>query len=382
MPITIEDYKMSNTKMKNVDLIEKIDEQILNIRTKSLDISFNEINDMYENGELIITPNYQRLFRWDESKQSRFIESLILDMPVPPIFVIETSEGYYELIDGLQRISSYIHFRGKEFSIEKGEFVEKKSNNFKLSGCDIIPQINGFSYDTLPKSLQIKLKRNFVRMEVISKESEASLKYHIFKRLNTGGELLSDQEIRNCTIRLLGSEAHDFIIECSHNKDFKNTISKIDKEKIKALYDQELVLRFFALKNDLKSYKYPVTEYLTNYLEKITTKKKVFNYNKEKKIFESTFKFINETAKNDAFSSIINNNNIKNDFVVYLFEAYTIPIANNIEDIIKSNKPDKLMKKILSTKSDFSLQRYKTGSLSNIRTRINLISGIIQDELK
>lgn len=69
--------------------------------------------DMYIDGELAISPDYQRLFRWDEEKQSRFIESLILEMPVLPIFVIETENRVYELIDGMQKISSYLHFRGK-----------------------------------------------------------------------------------------------------------------------------------------------------------------------------------------------------------------------------------------------------------------------------
>ena len=96
------------------NLIENIDSQIIKIRTKSLDVSFNELYDMYQNNELTISPDYQRLFRWEEEKQSRFVESLILEMPVPPIFVIETEDGVYELIDGLQRISSYLHFRASD----------------------------------------------------------------------------------------------------------------------------------------------------------------------------------------------------------------------------------------------------------------------------
>lgn len=150
-------------------LIEDVDSQIVNIRTKSLDVSFNELYDMYENEELIIAPDYQRLFRWEPEKQSRFIESLILEMPVPPIFVIETDDGIYELIDGLQRISSYLHFRGIRFGENKDELVP-----LELSGCDIVPDLNGYTFETLPKALQIKLKRSFVRMEVIKKESEKS----------------------------------------------------------------------------------------------------------------------------------------------------------------------------------------------------------------
>ena len=96
------------------NLIENVDSQIIQIRTKSLDVSFNELYDMYKDGELTIAPDYQRLFRWEEEKQSRFVESLILEMPVPPIFVIETQDGVYELIDGLQRISKLSSFQGRK----------------------------------------------------------------------------------------------------------------------------------------------------------------------------------------------------------------------------------------------------------------------------
>src|SRR5687768_13001280 len=93
-------------------LLDALEKKIQKARTKTLDISFNELLDMHRNDELIIDPDYQRLFRWSAAKESRFIESLILELPIPPIFVIEIDQGRYELIDGLQRISSYLHFRG------------------------------------------------------------------------------------------------------------------------------------------------------------------------------------------------------------------------------------------------------------------------------
>ena len=133
------------------NLVQNVDNQIIKIRTKSLDVSFNELYDMYSDGELAISPDYQRLFRWDEEKQSRFIESLILEMPVPPIFVIETENGVYELIDGLQRVSSYLHFRSEKLG-------EEKRKPLILTGCDIVEELNGLSYDNLPKALQIKIK--------------------------------------------------------------------------------------------------------------------------------------------------------------------------------------------------------------------------------
>src|SRR5579872_4610259 len=93
-------------------LLEAVHNQIKKVQTTSLDLSFNELMDMYEQGELTIDPEYQRAFRWSEGKESRFIESLVLGMPIPPLFVIELEDGKYELIDGLQRLSSYFHFRG------------------------------------------------------------------------------------------------------------------------------------------------------------------------------------------------------------------------------------------------------------------------------
>ena len=357
-------------------LIEDVDSQIVNIRTKSLDISFNELYDMYENEELIIAPDYQRLFRWEVEKQSRFIESLILEMPVPPIFVIETDDGIYELIDGLQRISSYLHFRGVKFGEDQDELEP-----LQLSGCDIVPDLNGYSFETLPKALQIKLKRSFVRMEVIKKESEPSLKYHMFKRLNTGGELLSAQEIRNCTIRLLGSKGIEFLDACSKNEDFKAVIKRIGEDKFKSKYDQELVLRFFAVKNDLEDYRYPVTEYLTRYLEKITTGNVEFDYQREGRIFNDTFHFINSMMGEDAFSGRTSAGTVKQEFVLYYFDGISVPIAALVDRVTSCQNPLKIKEAIDKVKYGKDLKSYKTGSVNGIKTRIELFKKGVQEAL-
>lgn len=347
------------------NLIQNVDNQIIQIRTKSLDVSFNELYDMYKDGELAISPDYQRLFRWDEEKQSRFIESLILEMPVPPIFVIETEDGVYELIDGLQRISSYLHFRGEKLGDESREPLI-------LEGCDIVEELNGLSYESIPKALQIKIKRSFVRMEVIKKESEKSLKYHMFKRLNTGGELLTDQEIRNCTIRLLNSEALNFIEDCSANEDYRAVIGKIDEDKINKRFDQELVLRFFALKNDIDHYKIPMSEYLTNYLENITIQEYPFDYIQEREIFDKTFRFINMTLGDSAFSSITKAKNVKKDFVMYLFDGISLAVASLVDKIDLESKNPKVEDVIYDLKIGTDLQAYRTGTLSNLNKRIEL----------
>jgi len=321
---------------KSIDLISEIEDKINTVRTRSLDLSFNELLDMYKDGELIIDPEYQRLFRWSEVQQSRFIESLLLEMPIPPIFVIEQEEGKYELIDGLQRVSSYIHFRGEHPDYQEKEEDSEKPRFLKLDGCDICESLNGLIYKTLPTTLQIRLKRNFIRVEVLRKESDPRLRYHMFKRLNTGGSKLSDQEVRNCTIRLLSPKFNDFLIECSKFPQFENCISSLNDDKREQKYDQELVLRFFALKNMREQYVHDVGSYLTECMEYFSISPDNFNYEKEKNIFETTFDILNKTLGKKSFSpATATKKNLSSRFAIYHYEAITLCIALNLDGLNK-----------------------------------------------
>ncbi len=249
-------------------LIDSIAATLKQVSTQALDLSFNELLDMYESKELNITPDYQRLFRWSEGQRSRFMESLLLEMPVPPIFVIEEGEGAYQLIDGLQRISSYLHLRGK-LSAPHLDPPVVYGDPLVLSDCDIVPGLNGMTYNDFPAALQIRLKRAFIRVEVVRKETDPRFKYHMFKRLNTGGEQLSEQQLRNCTIRLLDSVFPDFIIRMSEVDEFKECTSGMTQARRLSAYDQELVLRFFALKNRREKFKHEVTDFLTEFMEDV-----------------------------------------------------------------------------------------------------------------
>ena len=163
-----------------MNLLLAIEDQKKKLNTTSLDLSFNELLDMIGAKELNIQPDFQRLFQWSLATQSRFIESLLLEMPIPPIYVIESEENQYLLIDGLQRISSYLHFRGK---LDAPENNVPLGTKLKLSDCDIVPAFNGLTFDDLPTSLQIRLKRYFVRVEVVRYGSDPHYKYFMFKRL-------------------------------------------------------------------------------------------------------------------------------------------------------------------------------------------------------
>lgn len=355
----------------NINLVEIVDEQTKKVRTKSLDMSFNELLDMYKDNELIIDPDYQRLFRWSDEKQSQFIESMILEMPLPPIYVIEREQGVYELIDGLQRISSYLHFRGALKIQGCQELVEDPF--LTLDGCDIVKELNGKKYTDLPTVIQIKLKRIFIRVEVIRHDSDQKLRYYMFKRLNTGGEILTDQEIRNCTIRLLDNKFNNFLIELSNNADFRNCINHLPDEKRKQKYDQELVLRFFTFKNNSGEYKHDVGDFMTSYMEKISDPNNnsyIFKYDEERTIFEKTFKILNSTLGEDAFARSNERGTLVESLSPYHYEAFTIGIQKWLNNIDETSCRDqeffnKLKTIFISIKTDSSFKQLTTGGGKN-----------------
>lgn len=359
--------------MKTTNIITELESQIKRVNTESLDISFNELYDMYISNELSITPDYQRLFRWSEGARSRFIESLLLQMPVPPIYVIETEESKYELIDGLQRFSSYLHLRGEleaphfDPPISKGDYLQ-------LNECDIVESLNGLTWDDLPTILQIKLKRNFIRVQVVKKTSDNIFKYHMFKRLNTGGELLSAQQIRNCTIRLINPKFNDYIIQLSNDKNFRNCISNIsDKQSLEA-FNQELVLRFFAFKNYGDTFKHDVGDFFTEYMEKVSANEIEFNYDENRTCFEKTFSILNQAWGDKIFGRLTKNNtDLQSNFNIYHFESITLGlqyILNKI-DVQNSQHIEKIKTAILTIKQNDEFKKQTTGGGKNSKGKFN-----------
>jgi hypothetical protein len=325
-----------NPRNSGAGLLQAVQRQVKQIQTSSLDLSFNELLDMYSNDELQIDPNYQRAFRWSSGKESRFIESLILGMPIPPVFVIELEDGKYELIDGLQRLSSYFHFRGA-LDLESFDRAIKKGEELILSDCDIVSELNGLTHSSLPSAMQIRLKRHFIRVEVIRKESDQRLRYHMFKRLNTGGENLSEQEIRNCTVRLLGNgdTFMKFLIDLSRNAEFLICTQNLTEESKQQRFDQELVLRFFAFKNWREKYTHDVADFLTDFMEEVSDpiRKSQFDYEQEGELFRKTFRILTATLEDRAFGWVNKAGNIVRGFAVYHFEAFTLGIQPYLDSI-------------------------------------------------
>lgn len=194
-----------------MDINDRISQYRQDIKSDRVDMSFGEIINMYKDEEIIISPEYQRAFRWDKQRQTDFIESILLGIPFPSIFVATNSDGTWELIDGLQRVSTVLSFFG--------ELKDGSKNHLVLKPGSIVPELEGLTIETLPLDLKLTIKRTPCRVEIIQKDSHFEMRYELFKRLNTGGEGLTRQEIRNCIFRGFANYKYfsATINKCSNN---------------------------------------------------------------------------------------------------------------------------------------------------------------------
>lgn len=245
--------KETRQKMADEDINAKYAKRELRIVTESNREQLpNFVEALKRPGWMELRPFYQRRPRWDPIRQSKLIESFIMNVPVPPLFVYESDLAKYEVMDGQQRITSILDFY---------------TNKLHLEGLEQWPELNGRIYDTLPSEIKKGIDRRSISYIVLLKESattseeESLLRQEVFERLNTGGVSLSHQEIRNA---LYQGRFNSLLLELVKNATFRKiwvlppyseSAEKNRAEELvtNALYvpmrDVEIVLRFFALRH-------------------------------------------------------------------------------------------------------------------------------------
>ena len=355
-------------------LLKAIDQKLGEVRTDAIDLSFGEIINLTRENEIRIDPEYQRLFRWSEEQKSRLVESILLRLPIPPIFFIENEDGRYELIDGLQRVSSMTQFI---------EAVVIDKEPLQLVGCDIVPQLDGLTFEQLPLTLRLQLKRSAVRAIIIKRQSRDFLRYEMFKRLNTGGSELSEQEIRNCSARIFGHTGvifYEFLIRLSQKPAFNRlteTLADSDQEKRGR---EELVLRFFAANDGAEFYHGNVADWLTGYMDAVLLGRKAFDYRVQESIFDRVFTAIERLAGEGAFCKFKNDRPIGGLAPAY-FEAIACAFARAI-DVAERGDPERINAAIIRARQSSEF-RQNVGTGANKRSklfgRISVIEQAIND---
>ncbi len=180
------------------------------IKYESYSLSIGELMSMYERSELEIHPEFQRFFRWTHRQKVAFIESILLRIPLPGIFVAQRPDAVWDVIDGLQRLSTIFEFVGT-LRNDDGTRAEPLT----LSATEYIPELEGMRYETGERTLdgpqRINFRREKLDVKIILEESDGTAKYDLFTRLNTGGTPLSPQEVRAAIMIMINSGFYDWL---------------------------------------------------------------------------------------------------------------------------------------------------------------------------
>jgi hypothetical protein len=231
-------------------------------------------------GEFVV-PTYQRAFTWEDERKSRFIESMIIGLPIPFLFFWEMPDGKLEIVDGSQRLRSI-----EEFIL----------GDLRLGELEGLTLLSGFKFSELPESRQRKINNRSIRGIVLSEHADEQARFDMFERINTGSKIANKAEVRRGALAGLFMT---LIMELSKLELFKN-LAPVSQRVMKERGHEELVTRFFAYADGLEGYRDRPSEFLFNYVktmnEKVAKDPKLIDQYRER--FISTMTFVKDVFPN------------------------------------------------------------------------------------
>lgn len=337
-----------------MSLQSEINDKRKEIRTDGYPMSIGEWISMYESKEIDIHPEFQRFFRWNETQKTNLIESILLGIPIPPIFVSQRPDGVWDVVDGLQRLSTIFQFIGI-LKDEDGKTVEP----LILQSTKYLPSLGGKRWgneedphNSLPAEARLLIKRSKIQASIILRESDETTKFDLFQRLNTGGSELSPQEVRNCILVMLNRTLYWWLRELANYDPFVNCVALSDRF-VEEAYDIELVLRFIIFSRinlkDLKSLG-DVGVFLTERTREIATdpgfKKALFEES-----FKNTFDILDSTLGQDAFKRFdLQKKKHTGGFLLSQYEVVALGLGYNIDDPVDQARIPEITASIWSDK--------------------------------
>ncbi|WP_420464360.1 DUF262 domain-containing protein [Candidatus Palauibacter sp.] len=334
------------------------------IITQPYDLSLQTLKEQWAQKTLVIPP-MQREYVWDNGRASRLIESLLLNIPVPPIYFAERSDAVFEIVDGHQRVRSIVRYL---------------DNHFALTGVRILTEYTRTKYHQLPDKERRFLMTRSLRAVVIGSESHPNMKFETFERLNTGGIALNPQELRNSLYRgSLNDLLRRLARECNA---FRNAIGTPKPRR--RMVDEELVLRWLAFRDCLASYRPPLKRFLNEYMQRNQRANEDWLQQRAAH-FEQTMRRLNEILGTQAFRLIDEDGNRLRDergkavpggVNRALFDAQGTAFSW-IDDPQLSDRRRQVVKEISRELTRVDLQdavRRATGDRTRIRLRISRIA--------
>lgn len=308
------------------------------IRTDAYPMSIGEWVSLYESNEIDIHPEFQRFFRWTEEQKTNLIESILLGIPIPPVFVSQRENGVWDVVDGLQRLSTIYQLLGI-LKDEKGKPVDP----LVLRGTKYLPSLKGRCWasaddekKSLPPDARLLIKRAKLAASIILRESDETAKYDLFQRLNTGGSQLSPQEVRNCILVMLNRDLYFWLRELANHQAFTDCVA-LSERPVEEAYDIELVLRFVLFS------RIPVAElkevgdvgvFLTDRMREVAANSN-FDRALYEKSFKETFETLSRCVGSDAFKRF-NKKKGRHEggFLLSQYEVVALGLGYNISNAV------------------------------------------------
>lgn len=346
------DLDLEDIESEKIDL--EVDNASYDIKTYGADLTLEVLDKKIKEGE-IMTPEFQRRYVWNHKKASKLIESFLLGLPVPQVFLYR-EEGTQNLliVDGQQRLKSVHYFIKEEF---------EDGNRFFLRG--VKPRWEGKTYSTLDEPDRRRLNNYILRatiFEQINPRDDKSV-FEIFERLNTGGMALTEQEIRNCVVR---GDINLLLSELNNYDKWRVLINKPTPDS--RMKDMEMILRFLALFDNWRDYKEPMKDFISDYMR---SRLKISEAQKEN--YTNVFKSLVDKFHNEigvaAFRMTAGINVAVFDS---LMVGMSIAEAKNVTDLankLKTIKEDEVFKEYIS---------HATTDSSSVMGRIKLVSEILK----
>lgn len=346
-------------------------DDLYNINSWGADLSFRELISMYDEDELL-KPELQRKYVWEKPEASRFIESILLGLPVPSIFLANTKDSKKLIIDGYQRIMTIYDF-------VKAGVWKKDGKAFKLSNTEKINERwRGKSYLELSEGDQRKIRSSTIHAIVFEQkapnDNDTSL-YQVFERINTGGRALMPQEIRNCVNQ---GAFNDLLFELNTKENWRILFGKEDEDS--RMRDLEFILRFLALDTEYvrsnQSSAISLKKYLNEFMGSENSQiGSVINGRRDK--FNSVIDFIYEHFGENAFYNITGGDEtkIRKRFYPTIFDSLCPAVSMALEKLGDDIPTENLEEKRLELLKDEDYRKFITEGtmqISHIHGRIDL----------
>jgi hypothetical protein len=318
---------MSELTETQESIINEINDAKQHVKTDGYKMSIGELVNLYRDGEIKLDPAFQRLFRWEDEQKTKLIESILIGIPVPEIFVAQKSDSTWHVVDGVQRLSTLFQLAG----------VLDGYSPLSLKSCKYVPSLEGQTWKTLPDDIQRLVKRSKLNISILMTGGSDEAQYELFQRLNTGGTSLSEQEVRNCLILMLSEEFFEVINRLKNYSNFKDCLILKD-EDYKEEVHMELILRMFIgyHNNVVYSEHGPIHRIvMSDFIDRETIRLiKEADLALFEDKFKRTFDKLKSTLGTDSFQKYdIDKKKFRGGFNISVFEMLTTGISKNIDAV-------------------------------------------------